>query len=99
MLFRPAISREPESEPDETQSAGDDERPLPTIVDGNERHDQRRDDGANVRAAVKNAGRECALLLWKPFGDRLDGGGEVTCFAQAHRESRPAQATRGTRHS
>src|SRR5258707_2198506 len=97
MLFRSAISREPEREPDEPQSASDDERPLPTVVDGDEGHYQRRDDGADVRAAVKDAGRQRALLFWKPFGDRFNRGWEVTCFAQAQCEARRAKAKRGTR--
>src|ERR1700704_5415272 len=97
MLFRSAIGSEPEHEPDKTQSASDDERPLPTVVDGNERHDQRRDDGAYVRAAVKDAGRERALLLWKPFGDRFNGRWEVTRLAQAQREARRTEAKRRTR--
>src|SRR6266404_7529064 len=97
MLFRAAIGREPEREPDETQTPCNDERPLPAVVDGDKRHGQRRDDGADVRATVKDAGRERALPLWKPFGDRLNAGWEVTCFAQAQSEARRAEAKARTR--
>src|SRR5207237_543532 len=92
MLLRADAGHEPEPEPDEAQRAGDDERPLPAVFDGDEWDDERPGNRADVRAAVEDAGRKRALTFRKPLGDRLNGSGEVARLAQAEREARRAEA-------
>src|SRR5205085_6579439 len=78
MLVRHTIEDEPEHEPQQAECAREDKGPLPTVVEIEPRHAERRDDRADVRASVEDAGGERALTLRKPFGDCLDGGREIT---------------------
>src|SRR5439155_21306521 len=61
--------------------------PLPAESNGDERHDRRCEDGADVRAGVENPRRQRALTAREPFGDGLDRRREVTRFAETERES------------
>src|ERR1043165_6244696 len=88
MLFRTAVNLEPEYQPDESQRARDDERPLPSIVDGDEGDCEWGDNCADVRSRIEDACCERALLLRKPFGDGLDGRGEVPSFAKSQSKTR-----------
>ena len=54
-----------------------------------------RDDDADVRAGVEDAGCERAFLLWKPLGDRLDRARKIAGLAEAEREPREAEAGDG----
>jgi len=63
MLLGPPIAEHPPDHPDEAQQAGDQERPLPAVVDGDPGHDERGDQGTDVRAGVEDPGGERALLL------------------------------------
>jgi hypothetical protein len=67
-------------------------------VEGQPRHDQRRDDDADVRAGVEDAGRQRALAAWKPFRHRLDGRRKVARLAESEREAGYREADWRRRH-
>src|SRR5436305_13883097 len=92
MLFRAAINLEPEDQPNEAQRACDDERPLPAVSDGDEGNCERREDCADVRAAVKDACRQSALLLREPLRHCLNRCREVASFAKPQSETRRPEA-------
>src|ERR1044072_3171378 len=85
MLFGPAIKREPEEEPRETNRTRKYECPTPTETRRDPRHSQRCDNRANIRSGVEDSRRERALFLRKPFGDSLDRCGKVSCFTYTER--------------
>ena len=70
----------------------EEEGDAPAVADGEPRHDERREDGAEVGAGVEEAGREGALVTWEPFGDGFDGCGEVAGLAEAEGETRDGEA-------
>ena len=61
VLFGPAIHLQPREQPQEAGRADDRERPLPAIVERQKRDGERREDRADVRAAIEDAGRQRAL--------------------------------------
>src|ERR1044072_1033589 len=87
MLLRTTIERPPRDEPDKTDRAGDDERGAPAPPKRNHRHHEWRDERADVRSRVEDAGGECAFLLRKPFGNGFDRSGEVSGFTKAEEET------------
>src|SRR5687767_1294534 len=87
MLLRRAVNWEPEEYPNQADKPGDNESPLPAVVNRDRRRDQRRDNRADIRAGIENTGRERTLLLGKPLRDGFDGGWKVSRFADAEREA------------
>jgi len=61
------------------------------------RHGQRSEDGADIRAAIEDAGSQRAFALREPIRDGADGGREVRGLAQAEGEARDAEAHRTAR--
>ena len=60
-------------------------QPQVMVMNG---HDQRRDQRADVRAGVEDAGGERALALREPLGHDLDRRREIAGLAQAERKPR-----------
>ena len=56
---------------------------------------ERREQSADVGARVENAGRERALLFWKPFGHGLDRGGKIAGLADAQGKTRESETRSG----
>src|SRR5437870_7590445 len=102
MLFGLAKNAEPKNQPDETDCARGDERPLPAPAQINPRHGERRDDRADIRSGVEDASRQRALLFWKPFGNDFDARGKIARLAEAEQKARDAEpddaAHRGMEH-
>src|SRR5205085_9644183 len=65
--------------------------------DGDEGNCERREDCADVRAAVKDACRQSALLLREPLRHRLNRCREVASFAKPQSETRRPEAESGAR--
>src|SRR4030095_12535472 len=87
MLRGWSIEHPPRDEPDKTDCACDDERRAPSPLDRDYRHDERRDESADVCPRVENAGSERAFFFGKPLGHSLNCRRKVSCFTQAKQEA------------
>src|SRR5262245_50252326 len=96
MLFRLPVEKPPENDPEKTDRAGDDERLLPAVRQGDPRHDERRDDRADIAPGVEDAGREGAFLPREPLRYRLNGSREVPRLADAEGETRGGKSHNGS---
>jgi hypothetical protein len=93
----------PEVQPHQTDEADGHERHLPAPVRRNP-HDATRNDDADARARVEDAGGERPLLLREPHADGLDRRREIGGFGETQDEAhddeahyRRDQAVRGGR--
>src|SRR5438105_6875911 len=91
MLLGLAKNAEPKNQPDETDCACGNERPLPAPAQINPRHGERRDDRADIRSGVEDASCKRALPLRKPFGDDFDARGKIARLAEAEKKPRDAE--------
>jgi hypothetical protein len=87
VLARRAVESEPGDQPEHGQRAGRDERHPPAERHRDDRHDQRREDSADVRAGVEDADRERTLALRKPFVGCGKCGGERPGLADRERDA------------
>src|SRR5580658_47204 len=62
--------------PNQTGRAGYDECGAPAVVQRQIGYSQWRENGADIRAAVEDAGGQRALALREPIGDGADSGRE-----------------------
>jgi len=86
-LARAAVETEPGGQPDHAQQAGEDEGPAPAHGDGDDRHDQRSQDRADIGPGIEDTDSERPFLLGEPFIGCGDRGGEGTRFAQRERDA------------
>ena len=87
---RRTVEAEPGDQPHEAEQPRDHERRAPAILDGEPRHDHGCGERAHIRPGIEDPGSQRALLLRKPFGDRLQPGWEIARLTQPERE--PAAA-------
>src|SRR5882724_951376 len=83
MRFGLRVQRDPEGKPQQTNCAGQNKSPLPTPVNRNPGHRERSNDGADIRAGVKDAGGKGALFFGKPFRSSFDRGWKISGLADA----------------
>lgn len=95
MIFRVAIEKQPEDEPDEAECAGGDEGHLPAEAYGQPGYGERSDDRADIGSGVKNSSGEGALFFGKPFGDGFDAGGKIRGFAEAEESASDTERKSG----
>src|SRR5437588_8164341 len=102
MPLRMGIKRNPECEPQETDGAGQDKGPLPTIMQSDPRYGEWSDDRADIRAGVKDARGQRAFLFRKPFGYGFDRSRKISGFTQTQSGSRDSEsesrASQGVTH-
>src|SRR5580692_1464604 len=77
------INRKPERQPDETKRSNSDECAAPAPARVQPGHHNRGEHRAKACARIKYARGQGALSFRKPFGYRLDTGGEDGGFAES----------------
>ena len=86
---------EPDDEPDHAHGSGGEEGCLPAVACSDEGYEGGRDEGGSVGAGVEEADGLGALAGREPLADGLDGGGEVSGFAEAEKDAGDAEACDG----
>src|SRR5437016_968395 len=94
MRFRMGIKRNPECEPQQTDGAGQDKSPLPTIMQSDPRYGEWSNDRADIRAGVKDARGQRTFLFRKPFGYGFDRSRKISCLTQTKGSSRNSESER-----
>ncbi len=83
---------QPDDAPDEPHGAGRDKGGVPSPAHGDGGDKDRSDEGGGVGAGVEEAGGEGSFFRGEPLGSGLDGGGEVSGFAEAEEDAGDAEA-------
>ena len=97
MAIRALVEQEPQHQPAESETAGDEKRRLPPVVDLQKDEERRRDDVAHGDAAVEDAHRQRSLARREPLRDDFRRARPVAGFAQTEDESQDAQIAQASR--
>ena len=85
MFFRTVVDLQPKYEPHETNGTGHQEGRLPAEGVINRRDGRWRQNCADVRARIKNAGGKGPFPFGEPFGNRFDRRWKIRGFTQSQR--------------
>ncbi len=88
LLLGRVIAEPPHRQPGCTEHAGEQECRLPAPGCGNQRHQQRGDNGPDIGAGIEDAGGQRTLTAREPFGYRLERCRKIARFAKAQEKPR-----------
>ena len=91
---RLCFGEEPKHQNNQATAGGEQKAGAPTVLRREVDEHDGADHGGDIRAGVEDAGCEGAVFLGEPFGNTLDGGGEVTRLSQTEKGPADAEAER-----
>src|SRR5580658_1924123 len=99
MLLRAAVDRQPQRQPDKSDSAQQEKSRTPSPMYGNPGNNQRRSDGAKIAPSIENSGSQRALLHRKPLRNGLEAGRKNCRLAKTQGNASREKAGERTCHA